>query len=170
MDGVLAKLDWPPVWTAAAVALVWAGSLLLPWQVLGLAGPVVGKWLVWGGFLLMGVAAVQMVLARTTVIPRRDPSRLVTGGIFALSRNPIYLGDALVLAGACLWLQVPWALPMVAAFGWVIETRFIRDEEARLEAAFGPEFRLWSQGTRRWFGNRALAQAVRDLAGRLRRR
>lgn len=162
MDRVdLRILDWPPVWTAGAVAAAFVASLLLPWGILGVVGHVAGKWLVWGGFVLMGVAAAQMLLARTTVIPRRDPAALVTGGVFALSRNPIYLGDAMIVAGACLWLQVPWLLPMVAVFVWVIETRFIRDEEVRLEAAFGPEFRLWSQRTRRWIGGRDLWHRLR---------
>ena len=157
----LRMLDWPPVWTAGAVAAAWVASILLPWGILGAFGHVLGKWLVWGGFVLMGLAAAQMVLARTTLIPRRAPSRLVTGGVFALSRNPIYLGDAMIVAGACLWLQVPWALPMVAAFVWVIETRFIKGEEVALEAAFGPEFRLWSQQTGRWIGGRGLWRRLR---------
>jgi protein-S-isoprenylcysteine O-methyltransferase Ste14 len=162
MKDVLRRLDWPPVWTAAAVAAAWVGSAVLPWGILGPAGPLLGGMLVLAGLSLMGVAAAQMVAARTTVIPRRAPSRLVTGGVFALSRNPIYLGDALVVAGACLWFQVPWALPMVAAFVWVIETRFIRGEEVALEAAFGPEFRLWAQRTRRWIGGSYDRRQFRD--------
>ena len=106
------------------------------------------------GVLVTLGAAVQMALARTTVIPRRDPSSLVTTGLFAWSRNPIYLSDLLMLAGAILWLDAILALPLLAGFAWLIQTRFIRDEEARLTAAFGPEFDLWAARTRRWFGRR----------------
>lgn len=106
---------------------------------LGLAG---------GG--LMAVAVVQMGLARTTVVPRRAPNALVTTGIFALSRNPIYLGDALVLAGACLWFEAIPALPLVVLFMAVIQRRFIRGEEAVLRAHFGAEFDAWAAHTRRW--------------------
>jgi protein-S-isoprenylcysteine O-methyltransferase Ste14 len=84
------------------------------------------------------LGVVMMALARrtdgagtTTIIPRRNPSALVTGGLFAWSRNPIYLADALILLGAILWLDAVLALPLVAGFVWLIQTRFIRDEEAR---------------------------------------
>jgi protein-S-isoprenylcysteine O-methyltransferase Ste14 len=79
---------------------------------------------------------------------------MVTTGVFAWSRNPIYLADALMLLGAILWLDAVLALPLVAVFVWLIQTRFIRDEEARLTLAFGPEFDLWAARTRRWFGRR----------------
>jgi protein-S-isoprenylcysteine O-methyltransferase Ste14 len=102
----------------------------------------------------MLAAVAQMTLARTTVIPRRDPSSLVTSGLFSLSRNPIYLADAILLAGAILWLDAILALPLVVSFVWLIQSRFIRDEEARLTLAFGPEFDLWAGRTRRWIGRK----------------
>ena len=104
------------------------------------------------GLALMLGAAAQMVLARTTFIPRRNPQVLVTGGLFRLSRNPIYLGDVLILTGAILWLDVPLGLVVLAGFVALIQTRFILDEEARLRAGFGDEFMRWSERTRRWFG------------------
>jgi protein-S-isoprenylcysteine O-methyltransferase Ste14 len=147
MRPTLRDIDIPPVWLALHLAAVWVVSLVSP-QVLEAAGRVVGQVLVVAGLVLMGAAILQMVLRRTTVIPRRDPSALVTEGVFSLTRNPIYLGDAVILLGAIL------ALPLVASFVWLIQTRFIRDEEARLTMAFGPEFDLWAARTRRWFGRR----------------
>ncbi len=102
----------------------------------------------------MGAAVAQMALARTTVIPRRNPSALVSSGVFAWSRNPIYLADAILLTGAILWLDAVVALPLIFSFVWLIQTRFIRDEEARLTLAFGPEFDLWAARTRRWLGRK----------------
>lgn len=145
-------LDWPPVWTVAAVLLVWLAAQVWPWPVAEGLSRGLGGGLVGAGLALMGAAVVQMAMARTTVIPRRAPSRLVRGGVFAVSRNPIYLGDALVIAGAALWLQVPWMLPIVPVFARIITRRFILDEEARLRAAFGPEFQDWAARTGRWIG------------------
>jgi protein-S-isoprenylcysteine O-methyltransferase Ste14 len=99
-----------------------------------------------------------MALARTTVIPRRSPTSLVTSGLFALSRNPIYLADLMILLGAILWLDAVLALPILAGFVWLIRTRFILDEEARLAATFGPEFEHWARHTRRWIGWRRAGQ------------
>ncbi|MDF1619455.1 isoprenylcysteine carboxylmethyltransferase family protein [Defluviimonas nitratireducens] len=141
-------IDLPPVWLALFAALVWLGAQ--PFQ-LGLPyGPVAGIGLIVAGLVLMGLAAGQMVLARTSFIPRRNPDALVTGGVFALSRNPIYLGDALVLAGLALrWeaLHMIWLVPLFMLF---ITKRFILGEEARIAARFGPEFTRYTARTRRW--------------------
>lgn len=151
----LQMLDWPPVWTAAAVALTWAASLIMPWGILGAFGRVLGLVLTLGGLGLMLAAVLEMRKARTTVIPRRQASALVTTGIFEMSRNPIYLGDLLVVAGAMLWLQVPWALPMVAVLAHILRTRFIDGEEQHLTETFGADFTLWAARTGRWFGKTA---------------
>lgn len=148
-------LDWPPVWTAGAVVLALLAAQVLPWPVLGMAGRVLGAMLVLAGLALMAAAAWEMRRARTTVIPRRQPSALVTTGIFAFSRNPIYLGDLSVAAGAMLWLQVPWALPVVGVLARVLRTRFIDAEEQRLIAGFGAEYGLWAARTARWLGWKA---------------
>ena len=153
MRQALAVIDLPPVWLAAHIAAAWVLSLISP-AVFGGFGDLVGVWLVGLGLLITLLAAAQMALARTTIIPRRYPSALVTSGLFAWSRNPIYLSDLIILLGAILWLDAILALPLLAGFVWLIQTRFIRDEEARLTAAFGPEFDLWAARTRRWFGRR----------------
>ena len=92
-----------------------------------------------------------MVRARTTFVPRRDPQRLVTGGLFRFSRNPIYLADAMILAGAILFWGAVLALPLIALFMALITFRYIHDEETRLRATFGPEFEVWAARVPRWF-------------------
>ena len=87
--------------------------------------------------LLMLAALAQMLLARTTFMPRRDPQALVVTGVFALSRNPIYLADVLILTGAILYWGAVLALPVIPAFVALITRRYIRDEETRLQAGFG---------------------------------
>jgi protein-S-isoprenylcysteine O-methyltransferase Ste14 len=153
MRAFLALIDLPPVWLLAHLVAAWVLSIASP-ALFGVFGDLVGSALVGLGILVTLGAAAQMVLARTTVIPRRNPSSLVTHGLFAWSRNPIYLSDAIILLGAILWLDAVLALPLLAGFVWLIQTRFIKDEEARLAAAFGPEFDLWAARTRRWFGRR----------------
>jgi protein-S-isoprenylcysteine O-methyltransferase Ste14 len=153
MRNLLALIDLPPVWLAAHVAVAWALSVLTP-PVFGAVGDLVGAVLVGTGVLVMLGAAAQMALAGTSVIPRRAPRSLVTAGLFAWSRNPIYLADLILLAGAILWLDAPLAAPLLPGFAWLIRTRFIAEEEARLTAAFGPEFDLWAARTRRWLGRK----------------
>jgi len=147
------EIDIPPGWLALHIGAAWVLSLISP-AVFGALGRAFGPGLVGLGALVMGAAVLQMVRARTTVIPRRNPTALVTDGLFSLSRNPIYLADAIILAGAILWLDAVLALPLLFSFVWLIQTRFIRDEETRLTAAFGPEFDLWAARTRRWLGRK----------------
>lgn len=143
---MLKEIDIPPLWLGLALGLTWGLSKV--WAVAGLGW--IGAGLVVLGLIVMGVAVAQMVLARTTFIPRRNPQALVTGGVFAISRNPIYLGDALVLAGAAFYWGAVLALPLVGVFGWWITTRYIRDEEARLRAGFGAGFEAWCDRVPRW--------------------
>ena len=147
---VAKMIDLPPVWLAAFVGAVWGMDRLLPMPLLGGAGDWAALALLLTGVGLMLGAVAQMALARTTVIPHRQPQALVTQGVFRLSRNPIYLADAAFLLAAVLWLDVVLALPLVPVFMLVIRQRFIRSEEARLRAGFGPEFEIWAARTRRW--------------------
>jgi protein-S-isoprenylcysteine O-methyltransferase Ste14 len=144
------EIDIPPLWLAIFLALAWALALMVPWHPFGVVGLGGGGAVVLAGLGLMGLALAQMLLGRTTFIPRRDPSAMVTGGVFRLSRNPIYLGDAMVLAGAALWLDAPIALLLVPLFMAFIARRYIRDEEARLEAQFGAAYHAWAARVRRW--------------------
>ena len=145
-------IDLPPVWLAGFLALAWAQASRLP---AGLSfGPVwadlAGGLLVGGGILLMALALHEMRRSRTTVIPHREADRLVTSGIFSRSRNPIYLGDSMVLAGLILSWDAVLALPLVPVFVWVIERRFIVPEENRLRSKFRADFARYTQRTRRW--------------------
>ena len=149
----LRDIDIPPAWLALHLVGAWVLSFVSP-ALFGAFGRLAGQGLVLAGLLLMAAAVAQMVLARTTVVPRRDPTALVTTGLFSLSRNPIYLADAIILLGAILWLDAVLALPLLFSFVWLIQTRFIRDEETRLTEAFGPEFDLWAARTRRWVGRK----------------
>ncbi|MCB6176898.1 isoprenylcysteine carboxylmethyltransferase family protein [Rhodobacter sp. Har01] len=154
----LKELDYPPVWTAMAVLVAWQLGRLWPWGFLGVVGSFLGLALAIFGAILMVFASGQMFLARTTVIPHKTPTTIVRSGLYAVTRNPIYLGDLLIFAGALVYFGALWALPLLVPFVWIIETRFILSEEARLRAAFPAEFDAWSQRTQRWinwlpFGN-----------------
>lgn len=143
-------IDIPPVWLALALGLSWwIGEV----STLSLGGGWVdflGGLMVGGGIILMGLALIEMKKRQTTPIPHREADHLVTSGIFRRTRNPIYLGDALVLAGLILYWDVPLALPLVPVFVWWIERHFILPEEDRLRRKFRVEFAAYCRETRRW--------------------
>jgi len=148
---VLKWIDIPPSWLFAGLGLTWGLDRLFPGLATGLA------WLAWlgnamvlAGLGAMALGAFELVRHHTTFIPRRVPTNFVRQGIYRLSRNPIYLGDALVLGGAALSWDVLPALVLVPVFGWIIGRRFIRGEEAGLVARFGAEAEEWFTKVRRW--------------------
>jgi protein-S-isoprenylcysteine O-methyltransferase Ste14 len=102
--------------------------------------------------LCIAMAVAGFVRARTTVDPRH-PERsevLVTGGVYRLSRNPMYLGSALLLAawGAYLANALAWAMPLLFV-AWVTWFQ-IRPEERALQARFGDAYARYRRMVRRW--------------------
>lgn len=148
LKDVLHRIELPPVWLAVFAAIAWGVGQVVP---LALPfAPVLGFALVALGAALMLVSVAQMTRARTTVMPRNTPAKLVTGGVFALSRNPIYLADVLILSGLMLIWHAVLAAPLIAVFMAVITRRFIRGEEAAIAAAHGTEYAAYCARTRRW--------------------
>ncbi len=109
------------------------------------------------GWLLVGISLALFAWTlfvfwrhHTTVNPYQAASALCTNGPFRFSRNPIYVGDWLVLAGVSLLLHTAWPL-LFAPLIWVM-LRFyvIRYEEAHLESKFGDAYRDYKKRVRRW--------------------
>jgi len=143
-------IDLPPVWLALFVGLGWAQATWWPVGSFGRAGDWLGGALVVAGLGLAVAAALEFRRARTTIMPHEEPSAIVTSGIYGFSRNPIYLGDALILTGLGLRWDSVLALVLVPVFVAVITARFIAPEEGRLRARFGAEFEAWAARVRRW--------------------
>lgn len=137
MQALLAKVfDWPPVWTALSLATIWALSYLnLGFGAVSF-GPGTGAACLVLGLWLMGKAFLRMQARGTTVIPHRVPQALVTDSVFAISRNPIYLGDALVLLAATFWTNTLLGFVVLGGFVWVINHRFIIPQRGPLERRF----------------------------------
>ena len=88
--------------------------------------------------------------AKTGVIPFRNVSTLVTGGIYRYTRNPMYLGMSLVLLGCAVTVGASVALLVPLVFAVIIELRFIRQEEAMLRDIFPEQFAAYCGRVRRW--------------------
>jgi protein-S-isoprenylcysteine O-methyltransferase Ste14 len=77
------------------------------------------------------------------------PDRLVTGGPFALCRNPMYLGHIIFLAGLALSLQSWLAAALAVATAVWFQFRVRRDER-RLAERFGDPYRAYCARVKRW--------------------
>ena len=145
-------IDIPPFWLMLALIITMLIGQVQPasWAFSNPATDLMGGLLVGGGIVLILLAAVEMRKKRTTIVPHMEADHLVTSGIFKRSRNPIYLGDALVLAGLALRWETPVALLLVPLFMATITARFIVPEENRLRRKFRADFARYCQKKRRW--------------------
>ncbi len=101
-------------------------------------------------FDLLGLVAFHQ--SRTTINPLRPErtSALVTGGIYRITRNPMYVGMALFLLAWAAYLSALLPFIGVPVFMLYI-TRFqIKPEERALEKLFGGEFLDYMGSVRRW--------------------
>ena len=145
-------LDIPPVWLAAALAVAWwqSGQFSYGLSFGGAWADFLGGLLVGAGVLLALLAVYEMRRQRTTVVPHREAQALVSTGIFSRTRNPIYLGDLLILAGFILSWDAVLSVPLLPILLWVLEKRFVIPEEDRLRRKYRAEFARFCEKTRRW--------------------
>ena len=107
------------------------------------------------GLMVLGFATI-IWLARgfgkneTTILPDGQPSTLMEGGLFAYSRNPIYLAMAILLTGSALAIGHIWGLIVVPIFVLLVQQIWITKEEENLEAEFGQIYRNYKMRVRRW--------------------
>ncbi len=146
------NLELPPVWLAAFIAIAWAQSVYYPMGLNFGTGwaDLLGGLLIGGGLLLMLMAVLEFYRHKTTIMPRRDSSSFVQSGIYKKSRNPIYLGDAMILAGVILRWDAVLSLPLIPIFVWVIEKRFIIGEEGHLRRTYRAQYASYLNRVRRW--------------------
>ena len=145
------KILIPPVFLIACLAAMIVVSLafadynliVFPYNLIGL------------GFVYVGLSImskVRMLFKKhETTIKYEQSSKLVTEGIFAKSRNPMYLGMFMMLAGIAFLLTniIGFVFPFlfVAALNFIC----IPYEEKMLQETFSEEFVEYSKNVNRWF-------------------
>jgi len=104
------------------------------------------------GLGLMIAAAGSLQKAHTTINPiwPDHAKHLVTSGIYRYSRNPIYVGDALILTGMVFWFGNWLGMVIVGLFVIFIDRVQIRAEEAALHRLFGEGYQNYIARVRRW--------------------
>ena len=117
--------------------------LLFPLTLIGLAPLLIGV-------LLNLVADREFKRRATTVKPFEQSSALVTAFPFSLSRNPMYLGVALMLLGVAMLFGTISPLIPVVVFCILMDVKFVRVEERMLAETFGTEWEQYRSRVRRW--------------------
>lgn len=95
-------------------------------------------------------AASTFWRARTSVLPIRPSTALVTDGPFRFTRNPMYGAMAAAYIGAALILNSLWPLLLFPALIILMRTFVISREERYLETVFGSAYADYKRAVRRW--------------------
>lgn len=144
-------LPWPPMLYVAAVVAalvadrIWPLGLGLAWPWRGIGIAILGA-----GIALDLSAIFTLIRHRTTFRPDRGTTRLVTSGPYALSRNPIYLGNTIALVGLAVAIDNVWVLVMVPFVTLAVQKLAIEREERHLAAVFGGSWEAYRRRVRRW--------------------
>jgi protein-S-isoprenylcysteine O-methyltransferase Ste14 len=148
------RLPWPPMIYAGAIVVAALLQQITPIRNLdALLGAVPG----WAAVavLVLGAAIDLAAIATlwrhgTTVLPNAGSRALCTTGVYAFSRNPIYLGNAIAMAGVALTLRWSWLLLLVPVTAAAVTWLAIEREEEHLALRFGYAFKVYCERVRRW--------------------
>jgi protein-S-isoprenylcysteine O-methyltransferase Ste14 len=102
------------------------------------------------GLLVVGSAFRAFRQQRTALKPWKPTTSMIESGLFAWSRNPMYLAFGLISCGVGLALDNWWVLASCAPALLVVRQTAVLKEEAYLEARFGTRYRAYKARVRRW--------------------
>jgi protein-S-isoprenylcysteine O-methyltransferase Ste14 len=113
---------------------------------------LVGAALIFLGVALIAQARRELAREGQPTDPGHPTGKIVTTGVFSVSRNPIYLGAAVFLIGVSLTLNILWVLILLLPALIACQTVLISPEERYLAAKFGDEYRSYTAAVYRWIG------------------
>jgi protein-S-isoprenylcysteine O-methyltransferase Ste14 len=109
------------------------------------------------GLIVLGLiplleSVVRFVrVGRGTLMPTVPTERLVISGLYRSVRNPMYVGDLMVLAGEAVLFRSGWMM-LYAALVWLVLDQFIRRyEEPTLQRRHGAEYLRYCEQVQRWW-------------------
>ena len=111
-----------------------------------------GIFLLLSGFFIL-VSAVRLFRKDKTTVNPLSPeqaTKLVTDGIFKYSRNPMYLGMAVVLSSIAVFFNLLGGIILIALFCAYITKFQIIPEERAMSDLFSDDFDKYIKETRRW--------------------
>jgi protein-S-isoprenylcysteine O-methyltransferase Ste14 len=134
------------------IAIQFIVPLSLPQGILRQASITVGSLCIAIGLGFIVLARREFASFSQPTDPGKPTGKVVTTGVFSLSRNPLYLGVVGLVAGAAMVLNFLWILvslvPAIIACHYVL----IAPEERYLTAKFNEEYRTYTASVHRWFG------------------
>lgn len=102
------------------------------------------------GLALGGSAVAAQSKAGTAVNPTQPTTALVDSGPYRFTRNPIYLGMAMIFSGFAIFMNALWALVLLPVMVLTLDRGMVAHEEAYLEGKFGQAYTHYKDRVHRW--------------------
>ena len=118
--------------------------------------PIAPEWALLGAIFIVGGVYPAVSInrafkqAKTSILPDAVPAAFIETGLFRYSRNPIYVGMSMVLAGSAIISGLVINLLAVPLFVLAVQQLWIVKEEANLTAQFGEQYAHYQSRVRRW--------------------
>jgi len=145
------------IYTAVFVATwAWVATLVRPldarlaWTIPAAVGPAGWVLAIPGGALALASALWFAVAGRGTPAPFDAPREFVASGPYRYVRNPMYIGAAMVIAGAGLIVGSPAIVLLTVGFLLFFHVFVLVYEEPTLREKFGQSYRDYCARVRRW--------------------
>lgn len=130
-------------------------TLALEWIASTALLPAPWRWIVGAAVLLAGLStsvagALAQKRAGTDFDPYRPSRKIVSRGPYRFTRNPMYVGFAIITMGIAILADSAWALLAVPVGVVAMDRLVIAREERYLEGKFGEEYLAYKRRVRRW--------------------
>lgn len=141
----------PPRLVLALLVAMGALHMLLPGpRLVAFPYTLIGAAVAALGIVLTLSGARLFARVRTNIRTFNEPGVLVTDGLFRWSRNPMYLGFALLLLGTAILLGTTTPLFAPVLFAFIADRWYIAFEERAMQQRFGADYAAYMSTTRRW--------------------
>lgn len=109
-----------------------------------------GKFLITVAIIILSYVLYLFFKAKTHIEPWKPTSAIISTGLFAYSRNPIYAAFCVATVGLGLVFNNMWMVVSFIPSAIFVYHIAIKKEEQYLENKFGDEYLLYKQNVRRW--------------------
>jgi protein-S-isoprenylcysteine O-methyltransferase Ste14 len=151
-DGAAVRLPPPITYLVAVIVgvLLHAFALSLPLELT--LGPRMGAAVAVAGLGIAMMAGAMGLFKRSGQDPKpwKSTPEIISTGVYRFTRNPMYVGLALLQIGIGIGLANGWILVLVPPVLVIIYATAIRHEEAYLEHKFGDTYSAYKTAVRRW--------------------
>lgn len=143
----------PPIYFFACLGCGLLLEYFIPLSLLAL--PLAPRMAVGGVFIMVAIGFAgggffMLLKNKTTFDTSKSTRKIVTGGVYRFSRNPLYFSLLLLLSGFAVLLSSFWLFLAIPVLYALFLFKAVRPEEKYLSEKFGEEYLHYSKKVRRW--------------------